>query len=402
MIFPYRIETLFNHYPWANWALVALMVLFHFSPGGWYDYDTIYAMVLQDWSVSGLLGYMFLHAGFFHLAGNMVVLWVFGNAVCGNTSNLFYVPLFLGLGVAAGAVHLVFDGDPVVGASGAVNGVTGMALAMYPLNRVSVAWWFWFRFGSFTVPLWVVALAWFVMDAIGALLRSGSVAHMAHIGGLVAGLAAGWLALRLRWVELTEFDNSSLEEIFSGRSAEDRRTKIREEESSERAERGEGPVAELRRPPPRMSVALGARAAAGAAAARPAAIEDPLVMPATASMVENWTRRASDTAVSAEDAARIQAGGEDGARRQFELIYAAAFAALGYSFHRSLADYFRRVAQGRIPPHEGPALANFLRIVEEDFAAMRACGFVDAELARLRDEGRLAVFLRGGGAGVGG
>ncbi len=404
MIFPYRIETLFQCRPWANWALVALMVLFHFSGWAVLDYDTVYAMVLQDWSLTGLLGHMFLHGGFMHLVGNMIVLWVFGNAVCGNTSNWAYPILFLGLGMAAGAVHLVVDGEPMVGASGAVNGITGMALAMYPLNRVSIAWWFWFRFGSFTMPLWGVALIWFLMDAVGALLRTGNVAHMAHIGGLVCGLALGWLALRLRWVELTEFDNRSLEEIFAGRTVEERRQRVREAEQVERLARGEGPVSQLAQPPviPRMTVSYGARGAVGlAGASRAVALNDPLVMPVTAAAVADWSRRASHIEVSPEDAARIQAGGADGARRQFELLYGASFAELGYSFHRSLADYFQRVAWQRIAPHEGPALSGFLRMVEEDFLAMRDCGFVDAELAARRDERRLADFLRGEGAVAG-
>lgn len=369
MIFPFRIETLFKHYPWANWALIAVIVLFYLSPAEWYELETIDAMVLQEWSLAGLFGHMLLHADFMHLAGNMVVLWVFGNAVCGNTSNWLYWPLFAGFGVASGSIHLLLDGRPVVGASGAIYGVIGMALAMYPLNRVSVAWWFLFRFGIFQAPLWGVALAWAAVDMIGAVAQVGFVAHVAHLGGLATGLAVGWLALRTGRVELTEFDNRSLAEICAGVTVEERCARLRGGDDAE-------PVA-----------------AGGPWAQQAAAAGDPLVMPVTGPMVAGWSKRASETPLLAEDAARIEAGGPEGERRKFELLYGASFASFGYSFHRSLADYFRRVTEGRIWPHEGPALANLLRIIEEDFAAMHACGFVDADLAGLRDEARLAAFL---------
>lgn len=375
MIFPFRIETLFKHYPWANWALIVAIVLFYFSPAEWYDMEALEALVLQEWSLAGLFGHMILHADFMHMAGNMIVLWVFGNAVCGNTSNWLYWPLFAGLGVVSGMAHLLIDGRPMVGASGAIYGIVGMALAMYPVNRVSVAWWFMVRFGTFQVPLWVVALLWAVSDTIGALAQVGFVAHVAHLGGLAAGLWLGWVALRTGWVELTEFDNRSLAEIFAGKTIEERRARLRGEESED-------------------GRATPAAASAGPWAEQAAAAGDPFVMPATAAMVATWSKRASATEVSAEDAARIQAGGPDGERRKFELLYGASFAGLGYSFHRSLADYFRRVAAEKVWPHEGPALAGLLRMIEEDFPAMRASGFVDEELAEKRDEARLQAFLR--------
>jgi hypothetical protein len=213
------------------------------------------------------------------------------------------------------------------------------------------------------------------MDTVGALMQTGAVAHLAHLGGLATGLAVGWLALRKGWVELTEFDNRSLEEIFAGKTVEARRDRIRaaegEHEISDKASAKSGPWAQQ-------------SAAAG----------DPLVMPATAAMVAAWSRRASGTSVSEADATLIESGGPEADRKRFELLYGASFAAMGYSFHRSLADYFRRVAKEQVWPHEGPALANLLRMIEEDFGAMRACGFVEDDVAWLRDEGRLAAFLR--------
>jgi len=379
MLFPFRIETLFKDYPWANWAIMALTVLcFFLSMGGAFSDETVLSLVLQDWSPAGLFGYTLLHAGIMHLAGNMLFLWVFGNAVCGNSHNLLYPFLYWGFGLAAAVPHLLLDGEPAVGASGAINGVVGMALAMYPLNRVSVFWYFFIRFGTFQIPLWGLATIWLLLDCWGALTGGGNVAYWAHLGGFFAGLATGIFFLRKGWVELTEFDNRSLEEIVAGKSVDERRARLREAES------GPAPVIAAAR----------AAAAGGPWAQQSAAAGDPLVMPATGSMVAAWSRLASGTEVSAADAAVIEGGGPDGDRRRFELLYAAPFATMGYSFPRSLADYFRRVAKEQIWPHEGAALANLLRMIEEDFPAMRACGFVDDDVAWLRDEGRLAAFLR--------
>ncbi|MBC8012243.1 MAG: rhomboid family intramembrane serine protease, partial [Burkholderiales bacterium] len=306
------------------------------------------------------------------------------NAVCGNTSNAAYPFIYVGLGLAAAATHLIFDGQPAVGASGAINGVVGMALAMYPLNRVSVFWLLFFRMGTFQMPLWGLAVVWLLFDLYGAVMNSAGVAYWAHLGGFFTGLAAGYVALRVGLVKLTEIDHRSLEEIFTGKTAEARRARLRAEEAAENGDAEE----ESSEPAPVL------RKNAGPWAQQAAAAGDPLVMPVTAPMVAGWSKAASATVVSAVDATVIEAGGADGERRKFELLYGASFLAMGYSFHRSLADYYRRVAGARIWPHDGPALAELLRIIEEDFGAMRACGFVDDELAGLRDEARLAEFLR--------
>lgn len=362
MLFPYRIDTLFKHRPLANWVILALTVLsFFVLAGEGYSEEALEAMILDGWGPAGLLGHLWLHAGFMHLVGNMIFLWVFGNAVCGNTSNRMYPLVYLGFGLAAAATHLVFDGEPAVGASGAINGVVGMALAMYPLNRVSVAWFFLIRFGTFQVPLWGLAVFWLVFDLWGAVTGGGNVAYWAHLGGFFAGLGAGYLSLRKGWVTLTRYDHRSLEEIFTGKTSEARRERILAEEKAEERREATG---------------------------------SPLVMTMTAAELARWSRVAETQVVTAADAAVIQAGGEAGARKNIELLYGRAFVTLGFSFHRSLEDYYRKVAEGTPWPHETDALAKFLRMVEEDFATMRACGFVDEELVAARDEPRLAEFFR--------
>lgn len=371
MLVPYRLNTLMFQRPWMNWLLIVLMVAFAFIPETEISDAVVEAMVLKDWSASGLLGHVFLHAGLSHLIGNMVILLVFGNAVCGNTSNVGYLVLFFVFAVAAGGMHLLLDGRPAVGASGAIYGVVGMTLAMYPLNRVSVFWWF-LAMGTFRVAVWKLAVIWAIFDTIGAIGQKGPVAHVAHLGGLLMGVAVGWLLLRMRWVELSEVDHRSLEEIFAGKTEEDRKAWFRAQAAAERAAQGAGPVAG------ESWLGEGAR-----------------VMPATPEVLRRWWTLASEAQVSPEDRAVLLAGGRAADRRRFELRYGETFGALGYSFSHSLADYLHRVAKEQIHPHEETSLAYLLRLFDAELPAMLACGFVEPGVASLRDDIRMRVFLGG-------
>jgi membrane associated rhomboid family serine protease len=213
LFLPYTIDTVTEKLPFTNWIIIALCVLmFAFEcvspPSDWMMF------VLDGWSLSGLVGHMFLHGGIFHLAGNMLFLWVFGNTVCGNSGNVIYGALYLFYGIMAASAHVIVTGAPAVGASGAINGVVGMAVAMYPLNRVGVFYWILIRFGTFRMPLWVLAFIWFLFDVRGAFTNAEDVAYWAHIGGFLAGLCAGMIAIEKNWIVLSAYDNESLLDIL--------------------------------------------------------------------------------------------------------------------------------------------------------------------------------------------
>lgn len=93
--------------------------------------------ILDGWTIEGLLGHIWLHGGVIHLLGNMLFLWIFGNAVCAKIGNIRYLPIYLGLGVIAGISHLIFVGGSVVGASGAIYGIVGMYLVFFPENEIT-------------------------------------------------------------------------------------------------------------------------------------------------------------------------------------------------------------------------------------------------------------------------
>lgn len=215
LLLPYEIETLQQERPWANWAIIAtssivsILALF-----GGLPFDVVDAFVLDGFAPSGLLGHVLLHADLLHLIGNMVFLWVFGNAVCSNVGNLVYLALFAAGTLVSASIHLLIDGSPAIGASGAINAIVGVVLAMYPLNRIHLFWVFLIRGGTFSCTAWMVILAWLAFDLWGVVTGGAFVAYWAHIGGLVGGTAFGLLALQLGWIRMTDCDNRCLLEIL--------------------------------------------------------------------------------------------------------------------------------------------------------------------------------------------
>lgn len=142
---------------------------------------------------------MFLHGGWGHLLGNCLFLWVFGNNVEDSMGRLRFIVFYLLCGLAAAAAHVaVGPGSPVptVGASGAISGVMGAYLVLYPRVRVNMLVILVIFIHRIAVPAWMVLLYWFFLQVIMGLPQlstleqevSGGVAVWAHIGGFVAGL----------------------------------------------------------------------------------------------------------------------------------------------------------------------------------------------------------------------
>ncbi len=135
---------------------------------------------------------MFLHGGLLHLAGNMLYLWIFGNNVEDVLGHGRFLVLYLFWGVIAALSHLLADPMsqiPTLGASGAVAGVLGAYLVLFPYARVRVLTLF-IVLTIITVPAMVLLVLWFAMQV---LLPQPGVAVMAHIGGFIAG----YLTLRV-------------------------------------------------------------------------------------------------------------------------------------------------------------------------------------------------------------
>jgi membrane associated rhomboid family serine protease len=221
MLIPYAIETLEQEKPTANRIIIgACIIVFLGEIPGVLPQSLFDALVLRDFHPTSLVGHMFLHAGFLHLIGNMLFLWVFGNAVCANVGNIAYPLLYLAVGIGAALVHLLFDGRPAIGASGAINGITGIVVAMYPLNRVHllliVPPGITRGHNLLEVHAWVIILAWLAFDHFWLIVSESGIVYWAHMGGFIAGVATGLLCLRLGWLQVTEYDNKTLLDLIRG------------------------------------------------------------------------------------------------------------------------------------------------------------------------------------------
>jgi rhomboid family protein len=137
---------------------------------------------------------MFLHASFLHIAGNMLFLWVFGDNVEDRLGRLRFIIFYFLCGLAATAAQTFVSPSspvPMIGASGAIAGVLGAYLVMFPRARVRTLIFFFF-ITLFDVPAVVLLGLWFllqVFQGVGSVSSQSGVAYMAHIGGFIAGMA---------------------------------------------------------------------------------------------------------------------------------------------------------------------------------------------------------------------
>ena len=137
---------------------------------------------------------MFLHGSWLHLIGNMWFLWLFGNNVEDSMGHLRFLVFYLLVGVTAAFAH-IYSGPsspvPTVGASGAVSGVMGAYLVLYPRVRIHTLFIFLIFIRIIPVSAWLILLYWFVIQVFSGWStpsEGGGVAFWAHVGGFVAGV----------------------------------------------------------------------------------------------------------------------------------------------------------------------------------------------------------------------
>jgi len=212
--------------PWMTYTLLAAMLLvWIFVQGAGFDQQTLVASVCNLGMVPGELTHMapigtavplgrnlacvvdndpinlltplismFLHGGWGHLLGNCLFFWVFGNNIEDSLGSFRFLVFYIVCGLAAAAAHIIAQPAsplPTVGASGAISGVLGAYLVLYPRVRVRMLFIF------FIVPIraWLVLIWWFFWQLVAALPEltngadlSGGVAVWAHVGGFITGV----------------------------------------------------------------------------------------------------------------------------------------------------------------------------------------------------------------------
>ncbi|MGZ3215321.1 rhomboid family intramembrane serine protease [Paracoccus sp. T5] len=201
-MFPIRDHNPSSRRPLVTWALIAANIAMYLVtlPGQeagemlWAQLALYPLAIVNGELMGGLLTHMFLHAGLLHLGGNMLFLWIFGDNLEDQMGRAGFLGFYLGAGLAAAAAQIWADPlspVPMVGASGAIAGVMGGYLLMFPRARVDVVAIFIIFFKVFTLPAWLMLGLWFGLQLLGGFANvgaQGGVAYWAHAGGFAAGL----------------------------------------------------------------------------------------------------------------------------------------------------------------------------------------------------------------------
>lgn len=203
-MFPIRDHNPSERTPYVTYALMAVNVLVFLSYAWLFSDQRALAAFFNDWALVPahvsqgqdlitLFTTMFMHGGFMHLAGNMLFLWIFGDNLEDEMGHVGYLLFYLASGLVAALTHVLaapWSQVPTVGASGAIAGVMGGYLLLYPKARIDILFIFVFFFRIFAVPAWVMLGVWFLLQLVsgtGADGNMGGVAYWAHAGGFVAG-----------------------------------------------------------------------------------------------------------------------------------------------------------------------------------------------------------------------
>jgi len=166
-------------------------------------------MQLDLWAIMTVFTSMFLHGGFMHLASNMLYLWIFGDNIEFALGSFRFIIFYLLCGIGAALGQVLIDPIstvPMIGASGAISGVLGAYLLLYPRAEVETLVFLGYFVRLIRLPALVVLGLWIFLQLSSGLLSlgmeaTGGVAFFAHIGGFLSGLALVVLLRRRRWWE---------------------------------------------------------------------------------------------------------------------------------------------------------------------------------------------------------
>jgi membrane associated rhomboid family serine protease len=224
-VIPLRDDIRSEKRPYVNWGLIGACV-------GVFVYQTLfdyqnpqsgdlivrtYGMVPKD-IVAGrhlwtLLTSMFLHGGFFHIAGNMLYLWIFGDNIEDAFGHFWFPIVYLSTGIVGSLLQIVLmpgSSIPTIGASGAISGIMGAYFVLFPRARVLTLVPIFFFIRLFYLPAPLLLGFWILIQVLNgcgsAPGTGGGVAYFAHIGGFAAGIILGLVVrnrVRRPWYEIS-------------------------------------------------------------------------------------------------------------------------------------------------------------------------------------------------------
>lgn len=214
-MFPIRDHNPSGRVPYVTYALMAANIVAFLAYVAVINDQARFAPILIDYALfpseiaqgrgySSLVTSMFMHGGWMHLIGNMLFLWIFGDNLEDALGHVAYAAFYLVCGVLAGYAHVMVDPSsqvPLVGASGAIAGVMGGYLLLFPKAKVDILFIFIVFFRVFSMPAWVVLAAWFgiqFFQGVASDADGAGVAYWAHAGGFIVGLVLAfphWLRI---------------------------------------------------------------------------------------------------------------------------------------------------------------------------------------------------------------
>lgn len=213
-MFPIRDHNPSGRTPYVTFTLIAVNALVFLAtwPGladhqinrVFMDWGLIPARLMQGDGVATIVSSMFLHAGWMHILGNMLFLYIYGDNLEDEMGHGGFFLFYLLSGLAAAFAQVAmspYSPIPMVGASGAIAGVMGGYLLLFPKAKVDVLFIFVIFFRIFAIPAWIVLGVWFALQIFSGISvpgEGGGVAYWAHVGGFAGGLILTLPALMRR------------------------------------------------------------------------------------------------------------------------------------------------------------------------------------------------------------
>ena len=213
IIFPYRDDNPTRSFPIVNWLLILANIWvffawqlplgveekavyfssFGFIPSTFFSQFSNFSFQNSAWEWSTIFTSMFSHGGIFHLLGNLLFLYLYGDNLEEALGKIWYLIFYLSCGILAAFAQALTNPEsqiPMVGASGAISGVIGGYILLYPKANVRVFYWIIFFIGTLYIPAYIVLGFWLVQQVIAfpsSMESAGGVAIAAHLGGFISG-----------------------------------------------------------------------------------------------------------------------------------------------------------------------------------------------------------------------
>ncbi|MCP4712050.1 MAG: rhomboid family intramembrane serine protease, partial [Planctomycetes bacterium] len=199
MVVPYQVEVVEDRWPIANYVVVGvtgILSILWLALEGKLDF-----LMLDGWG-PGLMGYFWVQEGIFLLILNVLFLWLFGNAVAAKVGHIAYLPLYVGLGATAGAIHVLCGGGAAIGSNGAICGLVGLYLVLYPSNMINCIYIVIVIIRSFSMGgVWLVVV-WAGLNLWGSSTAETGLVVWGQLGVFGMGVLLGAIMLKFGLVQI--------------------------------------------------------------------------------------------------------------------------------------------------------------------------------------------------------